>query len=312
MRVQRVDIPRLCTDRLLPACFAHYELMRATQHPDAHSADAEQIAGLPATFCQLHGHTVHPAVRSRRCERDYLRQLADFLVPRLCPTALRRQQLDSGVFQSLLRELFAQWALLPLMDVLADPNLINQLVLVATNRSTKVLGPLSADGRVEFLARFVSGTRTKQQQPPQHRRSKRERRRDVTINTSTGADLLTDQTQLYSFMQYLKREGAVDVLRFYLDVGALNADLLDPKVTTDPAKLSALQQQSERLLSTYREMQLAEAGTAEPVQLVRTLAEAHELVRDQLLGRWQRGFRETTEYYRVVYGEREMRVEDAR
>lgn len=89
-------------------------------------------------------------------------------------------------------------------------------------------------------------------------------------------------------------------------------DLTPAQVTTDPTKLSALQQQSERLLSTYRAMQQAEAGAAETVQLVRTLAEAHELVRDELLGRWQRGFRGTAEYFRVVYGEREMRAEDVR
>lgn len=239
MRIQRVDIPRLCTDRLLPTCFAHFDLIRSMQPMAATDGGLDPLASLPGSFHQQHGHTVHPAVRSRRCERDYLRQLADFLVPRLCPSAARRQQLDSRPFQTLLRELFSQWALLPLMDVLADPNLINLLVLVATNRSTKVLGPLSADGRVEFLGRFVSGKQTKQP------RGKRERRRDgsnyskISIS-SGGTDLLTDQTQLYTFMQYLKREGAVDVLRFYLDVGALNADLLDPKVGLTISESNAL------------------------------------------------------------------------
>lgn len=297
LRVQHVDIARLCTERLLPACFAHYDLVSAMHAvpPDASLANGgaptpATVAGLPYAFCATLQHTVHPAVRTRRAERDHLRALATFLVPRLCPNAERRGSLRSGPFGSLLRELFAGWALLPLMDVLADPNLINLLVLVATNRSSKVLGAPSPDGRVEFLARFV--------RPQQHRRSRppRDRRHD-------DSDLLTDQTQMYSFMQYLKREGAVDVLRFYLDVDALNADLLDPKVTTDPAKLSALQQQSEKLLATYQQMQVDEGGTT----VVRTLAEAHELVRGELLGRWQRCFRETAEYYRVVYGDREIR-----
>lgn len=312
LRVQSVNIARVLTERLLPVCFAHFELVRSMAQ-ETTVGDASTEERLSHEFQARLQQTVHPAVRNRQTERDYLRDLAAFLVPRLCPNAARRQTLGSRCFQSLLRELFAQWALLPLMDVLADPNLINLLVLEATTRSGKVLGPLSCEGRVEFLKRFVR---------LQPRKVNVVRAPADEQQSSSGGsrcdelrDLLSDQTQLYAFMQYLKREGAVDVLRFYLDVNALNADLLDPKVTTDPIKLSALQQLSERLLATYQTMQstpnaTASEGTEAPSETadgVRTLAEAHEAVCATLANHWRTGFRATAEYYRVVYGERDVR-----
>lgn len=102
-------------------------------------------------------------------------------------------------------------------------------------------------------------------------------------------------------MQFLKSEGAVDILRFYLDVDNLNSELLDPKLITDPAKLSTLQQQSETLLNAYQAMM--EKDFKKPVQ---TLAEAQEDVKICLKEKWQRAFHLTPEYFQVVYGNREF------
>lgn len=104
------------------------------------------------------------------------------------------------------------------------------------------------------------------------------------------------------FMQFLKREGAVDILRFYLDVDNLNSELLDPaKLSMDPAKLSTLQQRSEILLKAYQAMM--EKDSKKPVQ---TLAEAREDVKVCLEEKWQRAFHLTPEYFRMIYGNREF------
>lgn len=226
----------------------------------------------------------HPAVRNRQSELDYLRAVAKCLLPRVC----NNQNLDSKVFFSLGRELLACWVLLPLMDVLANPNWLNAMIIAATDKSSPLKPKLrqSTDAKVMFLANFVDKTNN-----GVHSKSKLLQHSD---------NFLRDQEQLYMFMQFLKREGAVDILRFYLDVDNLNAELMDPKITTDPAKLSALHQQSETLLKAYQAMM--ERDFKMPVE---TLAEAQEDVKKCLTGKWKRAFHLTPEYFKMVYGTRD-------
>lgn len=228
-------------------------------------------------------YQIHPAVRNRQSELDYLRAVARCLLPRVCIN----QNLDSKVFFSLGRELLACWVLLPLMDVLSNPNWLNAMIIEATDRKLSKSKLTESKGeKVMFLTHFVdeSTLKTENESSP-----------------NEGTDFLTDQHQLYMFMQFLKREGAVDILRFYLDVDNLNAELMDPKITTDPAKLSALQQQSETLLKAYQSMM--ENDLKKPIT---TLAEAQEDVKNSLKSKWQRAFHLTPEYFKMVYGSREV------
>lgn len=269
----QVNVPQLLTQRLLPCVFAHYECVQKMLR------DGVPLDRLANQFKALE-RSIHPAVLNRNAELEYLRAVAVCLIPRLCNN---HNNFDSKVFFSLTRELLSGFVLLPLMDVIADPNLINLLVIVATNKPTKTVRPLSTKDRVMFLDRFVR------------------KRNDENLSTLSGNTILTDQTQLYAFMQFLKKEGAVDLLRFYLDVDGLNNELLDPRVTTDPAKLSSLQQQSEKLFKTYQTLMNNDYD-----EVVKTLAEAHEDVKQQLQGKWQRAFHCTPAYFRLVYGGREI------
>lgn len=233
------------------------------------------------------GNMVHPAVRNRKAELDYLRAIAKCLLPRVC----NNQNLDCKLFFSLGRELLACWVLLPLMDVLANPNWLNAVIIAATNKSPLVNSGKRdprANEQVMFLAKFGEKSHIKA--------------KGKTDAASDTPDFLKDQDQLYMFMQFLKREGAVDLLRFYLDVDNLNSELMDPKLITDPAKLSLLQQQSEALLSAYQGILKRESKS--PVE---TLAEAQEDVKRALQGKWRRAFHLTPEYFRLVYGGREIR-----
>lgn len=238
-------------------------------------------------------YQIHPAVRNRQSELDYLRAIARCLLPRVCIN----QNLDSKVFFSLGRELLACWVLLPLMDVLSNPNWLNAMIIEATDKRNASSSKLveSKGEKVMFLANFIdripsSGSAVN---------SANEHEEDEST------DFLTDQHQLYMFMQFLKREGAVDILRFYLDVDNLNAELMDPKITTDPAKLSSLQQQSETLLKAYQSMM--ERDSKKPVT---TLAAAQEDVKNSLKSKWQKAFHLTPEYFKMVYGSRELSEAD--
>jgi sorting nexin-14 len=88
------------------------------------------------------------------------------------------------------------------MDVISDPNLLNLLVVHATDKSQK-RQKYTEKEKVIFLDKFL----------------KRGIIELLVKENEKHQDLLTDQTKLYSFMQFLKKEGAVDILRFYLDVG---------------------------------------------------------------------------------------------
>lgn len=273
--LKTLDMPRLITDRLLPVLFSHSEIINKMIQ------DGVTMAEFGSSFL-LKEHPLHPAVCNRQSEIRYLRTMAKRLIPKLITT----QHYNSQVFHSLLRELIACWVLLPLLDVIADPNLLNALIIAATDAPVKRVYKEGA--KVAFLDSFVD-TRIEGV--------------DVVLTSSVPDedDLLKDQTKLYSFMQFLKREGAVDLLRFHLDVDHLNSELTDPRVTTDPAKLSALQQQSEKLLAHYQQMVRKMSGAE--LRETEELNEAHEMVKGALYGKWRTTFFQTPEYFKLVYGE---------
>ena len=95
---------------------------------------------------------IHPATCSRAKELDYLRNVSNILVPllfphRKCPT-----------YFTLLRELFTIELLLPISDLISDPNIYHMLIVSVTNPhnagATAVLNP-SKTSKVNFLKNFV-------------------------------------------------------------------------------------------------------------------------------------------------------------
>lgn len=278
IKLKEINAPELLTSKLLPCIFSHYETITKLRD------DGVPLDKLAKTIV-LNELAIHPAVLNRQTEMDYLRSVSTFLIPRLSSN----ENFNSKVFFSLVRELLTCWVLLPLMDVISDPNLINLLIIVATNKSTNssMKKPLE---KVAFLDKFA---------------------RRHCVRTDPGYDdesFLSDQKQLYSFMQFLKKDGDVDLLRFYLDVDSLNNDLLDLG-STDPAKLSALFQQSEKLMKTYHSM--TENDPRQP--RATTLIEAHDDVKRILHEKWKNVFHTTPEYFRLKYGSNEMQEnEDAR
>lgn len=279
--LQSLDMPKLITERLLPVAFSHQEVVSQMM------LDGVTMDQFGRTFV-LQEHPMHPAVCNRQTELRYLRRVAKRLIPKLITT----QHYSSKVFYSLLRELIAGWVLLPLLDVIADPNLLNALIIAATDPPVK---RVYKDGiKVAFLEAFVLNGRNGSSVANGAKVD------PTIIDDDDDDDLLQDQTKLYAFMQFLKREGAVDLLRFHLDVDHLNSELQDPRITTDPAKLSALQQQSEKLLQHYGT--LVERMSAD-LKVTEELNEAHEMIKQALHGKWRREFKKTPEYFKLIYGD---------
>lgn len=280
----QLNIPVLIANQVLPCILTHHEIIQGILK------DKIPTDRLPHHY-QLKENSIHPAVRNRQTELDYLRAVAKCLMPQVS----NNQNLNSKVFFSLIRELLACWVLLPLMDVLSDPNWFNSLIIALTASTTKQYSTKSSGDCVKLLKKFAerNGSISKPSENDEE---------PVKSADEIDTSFLHDQEQLYMFMQFLKREGGVDVLRFYLDVDILNNEVMEPSTITDPAKLSSLQKQSEALLSAYKNK-----INSDSKKNVNNLSEAQEDVKKILHKKWNEAFHLAPEYFRMVYGSREIR-----
>lgn len=143
------------------------------------------------------GRRLHAATSNRKNELKYLQHLTASLMPFILPN----DYLQCKNYAILIREILAGWVLLPLMDVLADPNILNSLVILAITYKGKKQTYKDVEEKVSFLENFVV------------RNSKKS-------SFATDLNTIKGNTQLlYAFMQFLKKEEHVHLLQFCLDVG---------------------------------------------------------------------------------------------
>ncbi|XP_050301492.1 sorting nexin-14-like isoform X2 [Anthonomus grandis grandis] len=223
-RIFEVEYIDTITNKLVP---------QAIKHIDDYLY-MEQIATLKNVkfndvIVEYLGKNLHPATTNRRNELAYLQHLSSEIIKNLLPMYYTNCK-NSSV---LIRELLSGWVLLPLMDVLADPNIINSLVIIAvnykSNKSQKNVQPIK---EVEFLHDFV------QVEP---------------LRTSPFATSLSkiknDTELLYAFMQFLKKQEQVHLLQFCLDVDDFNTKLLTPDLSKK--ELKELHEQALKLHKEY-------------------------------------------------------------
>nr|CAD7454246.1 unnamed protein product [Timema tahoe] len=201
--IEDVDLADLITSKLIPAGLGHMD-----DYLGSLRLAARQKLTLDRATVQFLGSRLHPAVKNRERELNYLRQLVSMLLPQLLPPS----QLACSNYQVLIRELLSGWVLLPLADVLADPAIVNNLLLLLLEKHTLTQYPDKPPVTVEFLDRFVSSV-------PAARGSA------LHLDLSS---VLKNQQLLYPFMQFLKGEGSVNVLQFCLDVEEFNRKMLTP------------------------------------------------------------------------------------
>lgn len=229
---------------------------------------------------------IHPATFNRNSELNFLRHLSK----RLLHVLMSRKNYESQVLTSLMTETLACIVLLPLTDVISDPATINLLVILATNPKVQKAADKKCEKKVVLLEHFVQ---------------------EFQMNVDDGDDddhyinrnFLRDQEKLYSFMQHLKSRSSrdIDLLKFYLDVEHLNAELEKSSVICDPVKLSELQQKSEKLLLLYQNslFQEKESNAKKPDDLL----EAHDDARRILERKWRNDFYKSAEYFQLIYGD---------
>ncbi|XP_046401263.1 sorting nexin-14-like isoform X2 [Ischnura elegans] len=324
-RLLKVNIPVVITEKFVPIALCHIEdymcsireaeRIQQTKQQKHRKGNEKSHGGADgrglnpleegALKLLLEGGRLHPATRSRECELEYLRQLTSKLLPHLLPPL----QLQCKNWCALVRELLSGWVLLPALDALADPNSINYLLLLAVTTTGSSSKDVSTQ-KVSLLANFSSPSL------PIGRAAVK------SALLESLSCILKDQSLLYPFMQFLKKEGAVNVLQFCLDVEEFNRKILNPEL--DKQEIYNLYQEAWDLYSVYfrsdspdriifsesvvEEMKEVLAGPAEDIVKLRTttpLFQAYEHAYSLLENTLCPLFHQSEEYYIFLCGQKD-------
>ncbi|KAK3930284.1 Sorting nexin-14 [Frankliniella fusca] len=208
----KINLAEIIFVKLLPAAVSHLEDYLIIRE----MSQKQRIPFVRAAVQHL-GKRLHPATFNRDRELDYLRQISECVMP----TLVAQSQLQCQIFHSLMRELLAGWVLLPLSDVLADPSILNSLLLLLLGHQ-QLTQYKDADNepQVKFLEKFV----------------------DYSPKYSSAlhpdlSNILNNQKLLYAFMQFLKGERSVHILQFCLDVEEFNRKMLTPDISAEEKEL---------------------------------------------------------------------------
>ncbi|XP_046611100.1 sorting nexin-14-like isoform X1 [Neodiprion virginianus] len=207
-RLFRVDTAAVIFDHLVPIALQHAQDWKVL----VNRAKAE--GGNPADYvADFLGPRIHPAAYSREAELNYLRGLVTTLMPLLLPTT--HLSINNKI---ILREILANWVLLPAMDALADPDNINTLVVLSTHH----------EGEFTQTADSVNV-------PLLHSWAMPPLLVDNVPNTLKPSleEILNNPQLLYLFMQHIKEIGHVHLLQFCLDIDDLSKRLLNPDITVE-------------------------------------------------------------------------------
>ncbi|XP_015608100.1 sorting nexin-14 isoform X2 [Cephus cinctus] len=175
------------------------------------------------------GSKVHPAAYSREEELNYLRGLVTALMPHLLPTTH-----ISTNNRVILREILANWVLLPAMDALADPDNINTLIVLSTHHEGTLSETIDSIS-VPLLYSWVT--------PPMIMQT------EIDPLKPSLEDILHNPQLLYLFMQHIKEAGPVNLLQFCLDIDDLSKRMLNPEMS--PETEENLFIDAQNLYSTY-------------------------------------------------------------
>lgn len=289
-RAVKINYSRFITERLIPCALRHYTV--CCEHNNGVSLLDNKMA-------------VHPAAANRNAEIQYLRCITNAIMPYL----LKNDDLENSVFRVFIREIFSGWVLLSLTDVLSDPYILNNIILIATSKDMKLAPlPTTPNYKVEFLETFA-----RQIDTVYARRSKL-LRLDLEY-------VLNDPQYLYSFMQFMKTTGHIHLLQFCKDIKSFQTRILNPELTSteqitlfneawelwltyfDPESSSSVPFEP----SVVEEMRLLLADGAPNVKKLQTSRALYEAARQShvvLEKIMLPKFLHSEEYYKLVIGPR--------
>ena len=170
--------------------------------------------------------TLHPALKSQSSQIVYLRQISDLLLPFIVPP----KYISSAPVRSLLKEILFGVILNPIVQVSSQPESINKLLVALSSNEFAIDGDVKqlSLSYVELLRDLsnVCSVKSSSSSP----------KRSIGHSWPLGIPLkyiLSDQQMLFLFMQFLKQEGAVNLIQFYLAAKDLTEKLCNPELTQD-------------------------------------------------------------------------------
>ncbi|KAG5876709.1 hypothetical protein JTB14_038026 [Gonioctena quinquepunctata] len=205
-RFFELDVGKIIANKLIPCAVRHVDDYLYIQ----------QIGKLKnvrfnEVVTEYLGKRLHAAATNRNNELGYLRHMVSSLLPNVLP----KSYLKCRNYSIIMREILAGWVFLPLMDILADPNIINSLVILAiTYKPKKSSKTQRTKETVEFLCNYALNNNKK------------------LSSFATNLNKIKNNTDLlYAFMQFLKKQDHVNLLQFCLDVDDFNIKLLTPELS---------------------------------------------------------------------------------
>jgi len=237
-RLTRVDITETILNDIIPVAIQHLDsYLWAVKHCSMCEVDLllRQQTGDPVSNC-LHstwlafmGKDVHPALASREAENEYIENLSERLLPIILKNKITKSRLASSVTTSILTTTVLQ----PLFDLLCEPKHLNKLLLLWFGPEPVRIFGVCQNPPVRLLLRFIHA----HSQP-----------KPSALHVDLSA-ILKDTTLLYPFLQYLKKNGGVNLLQFCLAVEDFNKKMM--VVDLKEEALVVLHKDAKQLYDTY-------------------------------------------------------------
>ncbi|CAG0896457.1 unnamed protein product [Cyprideis torosa] len=309
-RFSKISLSNLILDKLVPTSLNLVDgFLEAKRLPSSQK--------LP--LARYLGSHLHLALYGREAEERYVREVIAKIIPLIVP----RRYLESGTVVVFLRELLANSILLPIMDLLADPDVINFLLIALFEPpvflpppSPLTPPPQTPEASVAPLEAFVERNRPS--------RDENNRTKPVAV-TLTLDGILKKHQQRYHFMQFLISEGTVNLLQFYLDLQDLIHGSLFPSPELQPDQKLTLHASISDLYARYFQVDSPEHIPFDPaiteevkkfvsgslddidqIRFSRCLYQALEHVFDLLENTFIPLFQQSETCFRLIWGARTM------
>ncbi|XP_067938247.1 sorting nexin-14-like isoform X2 [Watersipora subatra] len=217
LRLKKVNLTEFISREIIPAVATHL-----VQHVHSH----RKVGRYNADRIRLWRNRVHRSQFTREDELIYLKHLTHSILPFLLSDNVK----TSRSLKLLLEELIAGMVLLPGLDKLADPDFINNLLIIMADDEPPPVNPDPPSESVEILGHFSLPNSTMQ-----------------SFYCHDLCKILDDQTLLMSFMDVMKENGGLRFLQFFLTLDDFKKELLSNE--SSPAKLKQLEDEA---LHMYR------------------------------------------------------------
>ena len=225
-RAMNVDISDLLLDKLPKILANHLEMYISGKRLSRSAQCIEE------TVLKQYRNLLHPAMNGREEEIKYLESVVERVLPHLLPP----KYMNSKAVECLFREVMACSVLLPIVDIMGDPDKINTLVVILLDESSLSANQknLKSQNMVEILDRFVSNNC------------------DQVNCNNLGISLkkiLSDQQLLFLFQQFSKDEGFINLVQFILHITSFSQRILNPDMNEE--QLQELHSEAIHIFNSY-------------------------------------------------------------